>query len=97
MAFVIIACNLGYDLENTGEWKLWAQAAEGEVEGDLIAGFDDVTEEDVLEMEDEQMDKYMDWMQNTHIEDDDRLYASTSPRPLSLSSVYFCYMSGIAN
>jgi len=71
------------------------RVSRGQVNG--LAGFDDVTEEDVLEMEDEQMDKYMDWMQNTHIEDDDRLYASTSPRPLSLSSVYFCYMSGIAN
>ena len=52
-----------------------------------MAGFDDVTEEDVLEMEDEQMDKYMDWMQNTHIEDDDRLYSSTFPRLLPLLGV----------
>lgn len=87
LAFLIIACKLGYDLENTKEWKEWAETREDENDEDVTRGkFENVTEQDVLEMTDELMDKYMDWIQNTYIDDDDRLYASTFSPSVPLSS-----------
>jgi hypothetical protein len=80
LAFLIIACKLGYDLENTKEWKEWAKATQGETEGEERVKWDDVTEETILGMEDTEVDKYLDWVQRTYIEDDDGFYASTLTR-----------------
>jgi len=81
LGFLIIACKLGYDLENMKEWKEWAKATGEETEGGESGKgtWDDVTEEDMLEMKDDQMDQYLDWIQRTYIEDDDRVYASIPP------------------
>lgn len=81
LGFLIIACKLGYDLENTKEWNEWADATGEETESveNGKAKRDDVTEEDILEMDDDQIDEYLDWIQQTYIDDDDCVYASTGP------------------
>ncbi len=91
LGFLIIACKLGYDLENTKEWKEWAKATGEDKEGGESGKgtWDDVTEEDILEMKDDQMDQYLDWIQRTYIEDDDRVYASIAPNHFHSSLLPF--------
>ena len=69
MALLIVACKLGFDLEHTREWTEWATATPDKQGKDKNAQKDDITEMDILEMSDEKLDEYIDWMQSTWIND----------------------------
>lgn len=79
MALLIIACKIGYNLENTPVWKEWAAGTEEELRNDRGTAFEDMPDTNVLTMSDEQLDEYMDWVQSTWIEDDDDRPASIFP------------------
>jgi len=70
MALIVIACKLSYDLENSTAWKDWAEATSEELRKISQLNMDDVRQEDILTMSDEKLDEYMDWLQETWIEDD---------------------------
>jgi RNA polymerase I-specific transcription initiation factor RRN7 len=70
MALIIIASKLSYDLENSTEWKDWAEATSEELRKINQLNMDDVGQDDILTMSDEKLDEYMDWLQETWIEDD---------------------------
>jgi len=71
MALLIVACKLGYDIENMAEWKEWAKPTQEELNKDHEAENDDLDEKDILEMSDEKLDRYLDWVQTTWIDEDD--------------------------
>ena len=72
VALLIVACKLGYDLENTPAWENWAIATEEEERKDEGDVFNDIGEEDILGMSDEKLDEYMDWVQTGWIDEDDQ-------------------------
>jgi hypothetical protein len=76
MAVLIIACKLGYDLEDTTIWKDWAAGTDEELRKDRGTAYEDMPETNVLTMSDEQLDDYMDWVQSTWIEEDDERLTS---------------------
>ena len=65
MGLLIVACKLGYDLEKTSTWKEWANVTEEQRKG---LTNEEIVETDVLMMEDEKLDKYMDWIQSKWID-----------------------------
>jgi RNA polymerase I-specific transcription initiation factor RRN7 len=69
VALLIVACKLGFDLERTSAWKEWANATDEEKGMDRNAGKDDIVEKDILEMSDDKLDEYMDWIQSTWLDD----------------------------
>jgi RNA polymerase I-specific transcription initiation factor RRN7 len=69
MALLIVSCKLGFDLERTSAWKEWAGSIDEERGKDRMAGKEDIGEGDILEMADEELDEYMDWMQSTWLDD----------------------------
>jgi RNA polymerase I-specific transcription initiation factor RRN7 len=71
MALLIIACKLGFNLEKTVAWREWATATEEEREIDKGLEYEDIKEGDILEISDEKLDEYMDWVQPRLIEDPD--------------------------
>jgi hypothetical protein len=70
LALLIIACKLGYELEQTEEWKEWAMPTEEELRVEKGTANADVTENNVLTMSDLQLDEYMDWIQLNWIDHD---------------------------
>ena len=73
MALLIVACKLGFDIENVPAWKEWAIATEDEITKDKRSTMEDIGENDILGMSDEQLNEYMDWVQSTWIHDEPRL------------------------
>jgi len=70
LTLVIVACKIGFDLENAPAWKKWAMATDEELEKERLARNDDITSDDILEMSDEKLDQYLDWLQSTWIDED---------------------------
>jgi RNA polymerase I-specific transcription initiation factor RRN7 len=74
MALTIVACKVGFDLENTPAWKDWSRATDEELEKEKLSRNDELTPTDILTMSDERLDQYMDWLQSSWINGDhDRL------------------------
>jgi hypothetical protein len=69
MALLMVSCKLAFDLDNTPAWIDWANATEEEHGKDKHIGKDDIIENDILEMSDDKLDEYMDWMQSTWLDD----------------------------
>lgn len=67
MGLLVVACKLGYNLEKSPAWKEWANVTEREKKYKGQAN-DEIGETDVLTMEDEKLDQYMDWIQSKWID-----------------------------
>jgi len=70
MALLIVACKLGYNLEESSMWENWAIASEDEEQKDEGNAFVDVREEDILGMSDAKLNEYMDWVQTGWLDAD---------------------------
>jgi RNA polymerase I-specific transcription initiation factor RRN7 len=73
MALLIIACKLGFNLEASPAWQDWSVATTDEEGRDKGAANEDIDENNILEMSDEKLDEYMDWVQSEWIEEDPQL------------------------
>jgi len=71
MGLLIVASKLAFDIEKSIPWKEWATGTESEIQKKKDAAYEDMDESDILAMTDEQLDKYMDWMEAMWIDDED--------------------------
>jgi len=84
MGLLIVACKLGFNLENSLAWQDWATATDEEESKDQSLANDDIGETDILGMSDEKLDEYMDWLQSKWI-DEDYEYHRTEFRKIHLN------------
>jgi Rrn7/TAF1B, C-terminal cyclin domain len=79
MALIIVVCKLSYDLETSEQWKTWAEVTSEELRRINQLNMDDIHQEEILTMSDAKLDEYLDWLQDTWIEEDQEpgLFAST--------------------
>lgn len=71
IGLLIVAAKLAFDIENSIPWREWASGSESEIQKKKVAAYEDLDESDILAMTDEQLDKYMDWMEVTWIDEEE--------------------------
>jgi hypothetical protein len=79
MALIIVAAKIGFDLENNSSWGEWAVATDEDLQRERLARNDDIAPDEILEMSDERLDEYMDWLQSTWIDEDYNRLNSKTP------------------